>query len=123
VEDDAHALAVIRYLERNPVRAGLGANSAAYPWSTCTAYTLGTPNSMITRHPSYLALSPYAEIRQRHYRTLLVPRGDTVADGRDPRWTTQRALGRPASVTRYAPRRPGRPRLARTPSQNQGVAP
>jgi hypothetical protein len=37
--------------------------------------------------PSYLAISPYSAVRQRHYRTLLA--SDPRADARDPRWTTQ----------------------------------
>ena len=33
VEDDLYALAALRYLDRNPVRAGLLADPATYPWS------------------------------------------------------------------------------------------
>lgn len=122
VEGDAYALAALRYLDRNPVRAGLALDPAAYPWSSCAAYALGTPNPIIAFHPSYLALSPYPKVRQRHYRTLVAPSGDAVADGRDPRWTTQRAVGSPAFVARYAPRRRGRPRSEPMPSSNHAVA-
>ena len=47
-----------RYLDRNPVRAGLVADPAPYPWSSCAAYALGTPTPLITVPPSSLALSP-----------------------------------------------------------------
>jgi putative transposase len=67
VEDDLYTLG-LRYLDRNPVRAGRVADPATYPWSSCAAYALGTPNPLITCHPSYLALSPYPAVRQRHYR-------------------------------------------------------
>ena len=40
VEDDLYALAALRYLDRNPVRAGLVADPATYPWSSCAAYAL-----------------------------------------------------------------------------------
>jgi len=40
-------------------------------------------NPMITFHPSFLALGPYAKVRQRHYRTMLTPGADAAADGRD----------------------------------------
>lgn len=116
VEDDAYALAALRYLDRNPVRAGLVQDPAAYPYSSCTAYALGVPNPAISFHPSYLALSPYAKVRRRHYQALLAPSGgDLVADVRDPRWTTQRAVGSPEFMAHFAPRRRGRPRSASMP--------
>lgn len=34
VEDDGHLLTVVRYIERNPVRAGLAARAADWPWSS-----------------------------------------------------------------------------------------
>jgi putative transposase len=113
---DRYALAALRYMDRNPVRAGLVEDPVAYPWSSCAAYAMGTSNRLITFHPSYLALSPYPKVRQRHYRTLLAPSDDPIADGRDPRWTTQRAVGSPAFVARFAPRRRGRPKSRGMPS-------
>ena len=93
VEDDLYALAALRYLDRNPVRAGLVDDPTAYPWSSCATYAVGTPNALVTLHPSYLGLSPYPAVRQRHYRTLLAPSTDPQADAQDPGWTTQRAVG------------------------------
>lgn len=123
VEDDRYGLAALRYIDRNPVRAGIVEDPAAYPWSSCAAYARGTPNPLVTFHPSYLALSPYAAVRQRHYRILLAPTDDPRADSRDPRWTTQPAVGSPAFVAPFLRRRPGRPKLARVPVQNQAVRP
>jgi putative transposase len=119
VEDDVYALAALRYLDRNSVRAGLVTDPVNYPWSSCAAYAVGTPNPLITAHPSYLALSRYPKVRQRHYRSLLAPSTDPVADGRDPRWTTDRAVGSAAFVAQYAPRRPGRPKSGVVTKQNQ----
>lgn len=93
---------------------------ATYPWSSCAAYALGTPNRVISLHPGYLALSPYPKVRQRHYRTQLAPSTDPRAEARDPRWTTQRAIGSPAFVARYV-RRWGRRRIGSMPEQNQGA--
>jgi len=104
VEDDLYALAALRYLDRNPVRAGLVADPAAYTWSSCAAYAAGTPNPLITVHPTYLALSPYAAVRQRHYRALLAPSDDPRGDARDPRWTTQRAVGSTGFLAAHLPR-------------------
>ena len=75
------------------MRAGLVDDPPAYPWSSCAAYALGTPNRLISFHPSYLALSPYAKVRQRHYRALLAPSEDPRTDDWDPCWTSQRAVG------------------------------
>ena len=123
VEDDVYALAALRYLDRNPVRAGLVTDPPTYPWSSCAAYALGTPNRVLTFHPSYLALSRYVKVRQRQYRTLLAPSEDPQADAQDPRWSTQRAVGSPAFMVPYVPRRRGRPRSGTMPSQNQEVRP
>jgi putative transposase len=120
VEEDTYALAALRYLDWNAVRAGLVTDPTTYPWSSCAAYALGAPNRVITLHPSYLALSPYAKVRQRQYRTLLAPSADPQADARDARWTTQRAVGSPAFMAPYVPRR-GRRRRETVPSHNQEV--
>jgi putative transposase len=120
VEDDQYALAALRYLDRNPVRAGLGADPAAYPWSSCAAYALGTPNPLITFHPSYLGLSPYPAVRQRHYRALLAPSPDPKMDVRDPRWSTQRAVGTAAFVARHTPRQ-ARRRIVPVPAHIQAL--
>ena len=69
-----------------------------------------------------MALSPYAKVCQRQYRALLAPSGDAQADARDARWTTQRAVGSPAFMAPYVPRR-GRRRSETMPSQNQEVQP
>jgi putative transposase len=106
VEDDTYALAALRYLDRNPVRAGLVQDPVTYPWSSCAAYTQGTADPLITLHPSYLALSAYPRVRQRKYRQLLQPGVDPLADGRDPRWTTTRAVGSPAFLARHRLRPP-----------------
>jgi REP-associated tyrosine transposase len=111
VEHDFYALAALRYLDRNPVRAGLVQTPAAYPWSSCAVYAHGASNPLITMHPSYLALGPDPEIRQRQYAALLAPSTDPQLDARNPCWTTRRAVGSPDFVARYT-RRPGRPRMA-----------
>ncbi len=93
VEDDLYALAALRYLDRNPVRASLVEDPRAYPWSSCAAYALGTPNPLITFHPSYLALSPYPKVRHRQYGALLASSPDPTADARDPRWPPSTGRG------------------------------
>lgn len=101
VDDDEYALAALRYCDRNPVRAGLVDEPASYPWSSCAAYAFGAPNPLVHFHPSYLALSAYPKVRQRHYRAMLAPSDDPRADARDPRWTTERAVGSEAFMARH----------------------
>jgi REP-associated tyrosine transposase len=48
VEDDLYALAALRYLDRNPVRAGLVEDPTTCPWSSCAAYARGDANPLIT---------------------------------------------------------------------------
>lgn len=115
-------MAALRYLDRNAVRAGLVKDPTTYPWSRCAAYALGTSNPVITLHPRYLALRPYAKERQRQYRTLLAPTADPPAEARDARWTTQRAVGSPAFMASYVPRW-GRRRMETLPLRNQEVSP
>jgi hypothetical protein len=93
------------------------------PVSSWAAYTLGTLKRLDTIHSSSRGLRPYAEIHSRQYRTFLPPSEDPQADARDPRWTTQRAVGSPAFMAPYVPRRRGRPRIGARPSQNQQVRP
>jgi len=105
VEDDTYGLALLRYLDRNPVRAGLVQDPTTYPWSTCTTYAQGTPNPLVTLHPSYLGLSRDPAGRQRAYTELLAHSADPQTDTRDPRWTTKRAVGTLAFLARYGARR------------------
>jgi putative transposase len=43
VDRDAYLLALCRYVERNPVAAGLVASAAAWPWSSCRAHVGQAP--------------------------------------------------------------------------------
>jgi putative transposase len=120
VEDELYGLAALRDLDRNPVRAGLVSEPTSYPWSSGAADALGVANPVITVHPSYLALSPDPKVRQRPYRALLAPSPEPNADGRDPRWSSQRAVGTAACVARYTPPR-GRRRIVSVPLQIQAL--
>ncbi len=120
VEDDLYVLAALRYLDRNPVRAGLVEDPATYPWSSCATYACGTSNPLVTSHPSYLGLSPHPKVRQRHYRTLLLPSPDPRTDAQDPRWTTQRVVGSAAFLQRHLPPR-ARRKVVSVPPQIQAV--
>jgi len=38
IQEDGHLLSVLRYIERNPVRAGLVERAEAWPWSSAAAW-------------------------------------------------------------------------------------
>jgi putative transposase len=90
-------------MDRNPVRAGIVEDPAAYAWSSCASYALGAGDSLIQFHPSYLGLSPYPKVRQKYYRAILAPSSDPHLDDRDSRWTSQRAIGSAGFLRRHHP--------------------
>ena len=65
-----HFLACMRYIELNPVRAGLVSRPGAFRWSSHGANALGRENPLITPHPFYYALGRSDAERQRAYRRL-----------------------------------------------------
>ncbi len=104
VEDGLYGLAAFRYMDRNPVRAGIVEDPAADGWSSCASDALGAPNRLIQDHPSYMGLSPYAGVRQKHYRgAILGPSSDPHLDERDSRWASQRVVGRLEFLKRRHP--------------------
>lgn len=54
VENNRYLWAVARYIERNPVKAGLVETAIAYPWSSAEAHVAGTTNQLLAEH-SWLA--------------------------------------------------------------------
>jgi putative transposase len=49
VMDESHALASLRYVELNPVRAGLCRHAADWPWSSAGAHLTGETDALLTR--------------------------------------------------------------------------
>jgi putative transposase len=67
LDPDAYLLAVARYVEQNPVRAGLVDAPAAYEWSSYGANALDADDELVTSHPLYLALGENADDRRAAY--------------------------------------------------------
>jgi putative transposase len=70
IHADSYLLACQRYIELNPVRAGMVDNPAQYRWSSYRAHAQGQSAGWLTPHPVYLALDPDAKRRQAAYRAL-----------------------------------------------------
>lgn len=101
VEDDLYALAALRYLDRNPVRARIVDDPTTYPWSSCAAYALGQADPLITYHPTFLGLSRYPKVRCRKYREMVTTITDPALEQRDPQWTELPVVGSPEFVGRF----------------------
>jgi putative transposase len=79
VESERYVLTCMRYIELNPVRAGLVADPGAYPWSSYRHHAVGTPDRLLHDHAMYTALGATAEARCHAYQAL-VPGGLVPAD-------------------------------------------
>ncbi len=70
VQDEAYLLGCSRYIELNPLRAGMVAHPANYRWSSYRANAQGEADGLIEAHPIYTALGRQAQERQAAYREL-----------------------------------------------------
>jgi putative transposase len=104
VPTERYALACYRYVECNPVKPGMVAHPAEYPWSSYKANVEGTAGTFIDPHAAYLGLGADEGGRAAAYRALCdLPLAPELAD--DLRRATRRgyAAGAPRG-------RRGRPR-------------
>lgn len=74
VDSDRYLLGCYRYIELNPVRAGMVALPADYEWSSFGSNALGRCNLLLSPHPSYLALEQDADTRRAIYRDWVMQR-------------------------------------------------
>jgi putative transposase len=124
VDTEAYLLTCQRYIELNPVRAGLAATPDAYAWSSYRANGLGRAADLWTPHPVYEALGTTAAERTAAYRRLFAaPLGRAALDAIRKATHTGTVLGGDAfraeierrSGLSMVPRRPGPKGKRRTP--------
>jgi putative transposase len=70
VQSEEYLLNCYRYVEENPVRAGLAKHPGAYAWSSYQANAQGMRSSLLTPHAEYLRLGSCGDERQAAYRAL-----------------------------------------------------
>jgi putative transposase len=75
VQRNSYLLSCGRYIERNPLAAGLVMQPWDFRWSSCRRYTLGEVNSLLTANPCYEELAATAEQRQERWREFLLAEG------------------------------------------------
>jgi len=71
VQSRNYLLACQRYIELNPVRAGMVGDPADYSWSSYRAHALGAKVKMWTPHPEYLAMGATSASRALAYGKLV----------------------------------------------------
>ncbi|TVP87424.1 MAG: transposase [Pseudomonadaceae bacterium] len=71
IDSEQYLLAVYRYIELNPVRAGMVDLPEQYPWSSYVHNACGKSASLITPHALYLDLGGNSSSRVHAYRRLL----------------------------------------------------
>ncbi|TXI82826.1 MAG: transposase [Flavobacteriales bacterium] len=69
-QEDAYLLACQRYIELNPVRAGMVSHPAEYPWSSYRVNAQGEADALVVAHALYDALGTSEEKRRSAYREL-----------------------------------------------------
>lgn len=75
-QEESYLFTCMRYIELNPVRAGMVGHPTDYRWSSYRANAQGAGASLLTPHALYLALGSDAEQRQSAYRALFRPHLD-----------------------------------------------
>ncbi|MGV8892808.1 MAG: transposase [Burkholderiaceae bacterium] len=71
IEAPRYLLTCYRYLETNPVRSGLVAAAAQYPWSSYAHHVGARVDPLVTDHPLYWSLGNTPFEREAEYKALL----------------------------------------------------
>ena len=70
IDSETYWFTCMRYVELNPVRAGLVSNPADYRWSSYRANALGIKDPLVVPHPLYLEIGKTPSDRQRYWLGL-----------------------------------------------------
>ena len=72
VQTEDHFLRCCRYIECNPVRAGMVRGPGEYPWSSYRHHAFGIADRLLSLHAQIETLGSSAEDRQQAYRALFI---------------------------------------------------
>jgi putative transposase len=111
VMEGRHILAAVRYVERNPVRAGLVKRAWRWPWSSAAGHVAGRTDVLVTANPLAEEIGDWR-------RWLIEPEDEEMLEALRLHGRTGRPLGRRRFLNRVErlagrpvrPGRPGRPR-------------
>jgi putative transposase len=122
IDSERYFLQCSRYVETNPVRAGLVSSPEEHRWSSYRSNAVGEPDTLVRRHPVYLALGRWGSTRRDAYRALFeTPLAAHVLDAirratnkgdvlgfHDSRSDLERRLGRSLSRAKHGGNRRSR---------------
>jgi putative transposase len=77
VEDERYWITCLRYIELNPVRAGLVATPDEYPWCSYRAHAHGAVDALLTPNRYYLDLGDSAADRRQSWQRMCTDRLST----------------------------------------------
>jgi putative transposase len=123
VDTDEYLLRCYRYIELNPVRAGMVSRPEDYPWSSYRFNARGEPDPLVHPHAIYGSLGSHASTRQTAYRSLVgqvLPEDPDIDDIRR-HLQQQHAFGSPrfrAAVEAQLGRLAGPARIGRPPKRS-----
>ena len=133
IDSERYLLTCMRYVELNPVRAGMVAHPVNYSWSSFAANAQGETDALLTPHELYCRLGRSSGERQAQYRQLFraqLPKADVEAirDSTNKAWVLGNDRFRQRiedlSGRRSAPLPKGRPTKApRVHNRDDGHAP
>ncbi len=79
IESERYLLTCMRYIELNPVRAGMASRPGDYPYSSYVGNALGAQDPLLTPHALYRRLGKTAAEIRRAYRALFRRRLEEAA--------------------------------------------
>ena len=65
IQEDGHLLTVLRYIEANPVKAGMVDRAEDYAWSSFAAHGMGEPNDLLDSPPPYERMGDDTDAKTR----------------------------------------------------------
>lgn len=71
IQDGRQFLCTMRYIDKNPVRAGITSKASDYAWSSYGYYAWGLSDDLIDPAPEYEGMHKQVEGRRRLYKELV----------------------------------------------------
>lgn len=78
IGNDIYFMQCGKYIELNPIRAGIASKPQEYKWSSYSHYAFGKKSSIITDNIFYLEFGQNDKERQENYKELIV--SEVIAD-------------------------------------------
>lgn len=114
IEKEGYLIACGRYIERNPVRAGIVAAAELYPYSSAGYYCSGREDTLTTRSPCYSEFGEDDAERREQYKKFLLSFDEEkerqFRDYEHPQGSEEFKRRIVKENGRYVPRRRGKPR-------------